>query len=375
LGFELIQITVALLIVLGAIVLLLRFLRQRVLPHSGLIKVFHYQPLGPKKGIAIVKVLNDYLVLGVADENISILSKLNSSDVENTLKHESNIERQASSVERGASGVVRHASSVMRRALKKLVTRYSSLVTGFKVTRYSLLVTFLPIAYSLLPDLSFAAPATPQVGNFLGFATPLDLLLFLTLLSFLPAILVMTTCFMRIVIVLALLRQAMGTPTVPPTQVLIGLALFITLFVMSPVIDRIYSDAYLPYTKQEIGAEEALNRAAVPLKEFMLKQTREKDLALFLNLSNAPRPATPMDLSMRVVIPAFAIGELKRAFEIGFLLFLPFLVIDMVVASVLLSMGMMMLPPIMVSLPFKLLLFVLIDGWGLVIGSLVKSFN
>ncbi len=358
-AFELIQVVVALLIVLGGMVLLLRFLKQRVLPASNLIKIFHYQPLGTKKGIAIVRILKDYLVLGIADENISILSKLTSSDIEEALKQEENIERQS-------SGVGRRAFSVKEKIqnLKKFVTRYS------------LFVTFLPVAYCLSPDLSFAAPAPPlPAGGFFGFNTPLDLLLFLTLLAMLPAILVMTTCFMRIVIVLSLLRQAMGTPMVPPNQVIIGLAIFITLFIMSPVIDRIYSEAYLPYTKKQIDAEEAFSRASVPLKEFMLKQTREKDLALFLRLSNAPRPATPMDLSMRVVIPAFAISELKRAFEIGFLLFLPFLIIDMVVASVLLSMGMMMLPPIMVSLPFKLLLFVLVDGWGLIIGSLVESFG
>jgi len=352
LGFELIKVIVALFIILGGIFLLLRFLKQRVLPSSGLINIFHYQPLGPKNGIAIVKVLNDYLVLGIADENISILSKLDPSDVEKSLK-------QAPGVERQALGAKDLKSKIQD--LKKLITRHS------------LVVTFLSIACCLLPDLSFAQPA-PPAGSFLGLTEPIDLLLFLTLLAILPATFIMTTCFMRIVIVLSLLRQALGTPMVPPNQVLIGLALFTTFFVMSPVIDRIYADAYLPYTKKEINAEEALNRASVPLKEFMLKQTREKDLALFLRLSNAPRPATPMDLSIRVVIPAFAIGELKRAFEIGFLLFLPFIIIDMVVASVLLSIGMMMLPPIMVSLPFKLLLFVLVDGWGLIIGSLVESF-
>jgi flagellar biosynthetic protein FliP len=358
LGLELIKVTVALLIVLSGLYLLLRFLKQRVLPNKGLIEIVQYQPFGPKKGVAIVKVLKEYLVLGIADESISILSKPNPSDVEEAMK-------QASSVERQALGDERRASGVMRRALKKLVTRYSLLVTSL-ATGYWLLVT----------SPAFAAPAPPPpAGGFLGLTTPLELLLFLTLLSILPAILVMTTCFTRIVVVLSFLRQALGTPQVPPTQVIIGLSLFITLFVMSPVVDRIYVDAYQPYTKKEINAEEALNRAGVPLKEFMLKQTREKDLALFLKMSKSERPATPMDLPLRVVIPAFAIGELKKAFEIGFLIFLPFLVIDMVVASVLLSMGMMMLPPIMVSMPFKLLLFVLVDGWDLLIGSLVGGFK
>ncbi len=353
-GFELIKITVALLIVLGSLYLLLRYLKQRVLPHKGMVEIVQYQPFGPKKGIAVVKVLKEYLVVGIADENISLLTKPNPADVEEAIKQASSVERQASSVK----------GQGLRFVLKKFFTRF---------TLYALRFTLF---VCLLPSLSFAAAAQPPAGGgILGLTTPLELLLFLTLLSILPAILVMTTCFTRIVVVLGFLRQALGTPQVPPTQVIIGLALFITLFVMSPVVDKIYIDAYQPYTKKQINAEEALNRAGVPLKEFMLKQTREKDLALFLKMSKAERPATPMDLSLRVVIPAFAIGELKRAFEIGFLIFLPFLVIDMVVASVLLSMGMMMLPPIMVSMPFKLLLFVLVDGWQLLIGSLVGSFR
>ncbi len=345
-GFELIKVTVALLIVLGGLYLLLRFLKQRVLPNKGLIEIVQYQPFGPKKGVAIVKVLKEYLVLGIADESISILSKPNPSDVEEAMKQQ--------------PAITSHQPLGIKDFIKRKFF-YSAL---------------LPIVACLLPDLSFAAPAPPPpAGGFLGLTTPLELLLFLTLLSILPAILVMTTCFTRIVVVLSFLRHALGTPQVPPTQVIIGLSLFITLFVMSPVVDRIYADAYQPYTKKEINAEEALNRAGVPLKEFMLKQTREKDLALFLKMSKSERPATPMDLPMRVVIPAFAIGELKKAFEIGFLIFLPFLVIDMVVASVLLSMGMVMLPPIMVSMPFKLLLFVLVDGWDLLIGSLVGGFR
>lgn len=345
-GFELIKVTVALLIVLGGLYLLLRFLKQRVLPNKGLIEIVQYQPFGPKKGVAIVKVLKEYLVLGIADESISILSKPNPSDVEEAMKQQ------------------------------PAITSHQPLGIKDFIKRKFFYFVLLPVAYCLLPHLSFAVPAPPPpAGGFLGLTTPLELLLFLTLLSILPAILVMTTSFTRIVVVLSFLRQALGTPQVPPTQVIIGLSLFITLFVMSPVVDRIYADAYQPYTKKEINAEEAINRAGVPLKEFMLKQTREKDLALFLKMSKQERPATPMDLPMRVVIPAFAIGELKKAFEIGFLIFLPFLVIDMVVASVLLSMGMMMLPPIMVSMPFKLLLFVLVDGWDLLIGSLVGGFK
>jgi len=231
-------------------------------------------------------------------------------------------------------------------------------------------------ALFLIPSISFAqsvpAAAAP---SFFGLSSPVELLLFLTIIAFLPALLVMTTCFTRIVIVLSFFAAGTRHPAGTADPVIIGLSLFITFFVMSPVFDNIYNNAYIPYSKKEIKAEDALSKASDPLKEFMLKQTREKDLALFLKMSKAERPAKPMDLAMRVVVPAFAIGELKRAFEIGFLVFLPFLVIDMVVASVLLSMGMMMLPPVMISMPFKVLLFVLVDGWGLLIGSLIQGFR
>lgn len=353
-GFELIKITLALLVVLGGIYLFLRLLKTRMLPRKGMIEMLQYQSFGPKKGIAIVKVLKEYLVIGLADQNISLLSKLDPADAEEAMREQSK-ELRAKSPEAGIREFIKKKKFGFWFALLAL----SSLLLAFS------------------PSFSFAAaPApAPAGGGFFGLTTPFELLLFLTLLSILPAVLVMTTCFTRIVVVLSFLRQALGTPQVPPQQVIIGLSLFITFFIMSPVIDKIYSDAYVPYTKKQLNAEDALNKAAVPLKEFMLRQTREKDLALFLKISKAERPATPMDLSMRVVVPAFAIGELKKAFEIGFLIFLPFLVIDMVVASILLSMGMMMLPPVMISLPFKLLLFVLVDGWGLLIGSLVAGFR
>ncbi len=197
----------------------------------------------------------------------------------------------------------------------------------------------------------------------------------ISFLSLVPAILVMFTSFTRIVIVLSLLRQAIGGQQIPPNPVIIGLSLFLTLFVMGPTVDRITADSINPYLDKQIGIGEAFKRAEQPLKTFMLRQTREKDVALFLNLAKAPRPAKIMDLPLKVVVPAFAISEMKSAFEIGFLLFIPFLIIDMVVSSILLSMGMMMLPPVMISLPFKLLLFVLVDGWNLVIGSVVRSFH
>jgi len=203
----------------------------------------------------------------------------------------------------------------------------------------------------------------------------IEVFLLISFLSFLPAMLVMFTSFTRIVVVLSFLRQAIGAQQVPPNMVLIGLAVFLTFFIMSPVVDVVTKDAISPYLDKKITIQQAFTVATPPLRTFMLKQTRQKDIALFLNISKTAVPANAEGLPLRVVVPAFAISELKTAFEIGFLIYLPFLIIDMVVTSVLLSMGMMMLPPTLVSLPFKLLLFVLVDGWNLVVGTLVRSFQ
>lgn len=202
----------------------------------------------------------------------------------------------------------------------------------------------------------------------------IQVFLLISFLSFLPAVLIMFTSFTRIVVVLSFLRHAFGGQSIPPNPVIIGLSLFLTFFIMSPTINVITEKAVTPYIQEDIEFGEAVKEAVPPLKEFMLKQTRQKDIALFVGLSKQPAPETPEELSISVLVPAFAISELKTAFEIGFLLFLPFLIIDMVIASILLSMGMMMLPPVMVSLPFKLLLFVLVDGWNLVMSSMVRSF-
>ena len=197
----------------------------------------------------------------------------------------------------------------------------------------------------------------------------------MTVLSLAPSILVMMTSFTRIVVVLSLLRTALGTATAPPNSVVISLALFLTAFVMGPVFTRVYDTGIKPLVANQITVDQAFERGAVPLRGFMEKNVREKDLQLFVSLSGDKTPEKPEDLSLRVLVPAFMISELKRAFEIGFLLFLPFLIIDLVVASVLMSMGMMMLPPVVVSLPFKLIFFVLVDGWTLVAGSLIQSYG
>ena len=211
-------------------------------------------------------------------------------------------------------------------------------------------------------------------SNGTSFSVPIQTLLFFTALSFLPAIVLMMTGFTRIVIVLSLLRQALGTQSAPPNQVIIGLSLFLTVFVMGPTLDRVYDEAYKPYSTNAIGFEEALKRAETPMRQFMLKQTRQSDFALFARLAKLPADVKAETAPMRVLIPAFATSELKSAFQIGFMIFIPFLVIDIVVSSVLMSLGMMMLSPVLVALPFKLMLFVLADGWNLLIGSLAASF-
>ena len=220
-----------------------------------------------------------------------------------------------------------------------------------------------------------ALTSTPAAGGGTQWSLSIQTLLLLTGLTFIPALLLMMTSFTRIIIVLALLRHALGTQTSPPNQVLTGLALFLTFFIMSPVADRVYLDAYLPLSENKIGFNEALDKGAVPLRAFMLKQVRKADLATFTKIARQPAPATVGDIPLRVLIPAFVTSELKTAFQIGFIVFIPFLIIDMVVASVLMSMGMMMMSPVIVALPFKIMLFVLVDGWNLVIGSLVQSFG
>ena len=219
-----------------------------------------------------------------------------------------------------------------------------------------------------------ALNSTPTPGGGQTYTLSLQTLILISALTFLPAILLMMTGFTRIIIVLSLLRSAIGTPSSPPNQVLVGLALFLTFFVMSPVLDKIYTDAYLPYSENKISLQQAYDKGSAPLKAFMLRQTREADLALFVRISNSEALQSPEDVPLKILVPAYVTSELKTAFQIGFVVFIPFLIIDMVVASVLMSMGMMMVSPAVISLPFKIMLFVLADGWNLLIGSLVQSF-
>lgn len=245
---------------------------------------------------------------------------------------------------------------------------------------------FIVFGFFLLSCLFYAEP-----GNSIGLptitfgvedadnpqqvSTALQLLFVLTILSVAPAILLMTTCFTRIAIVLGFVRQAMGTQNMPPTQVILGLSLFLSFFIMSPTFNQINQEALQPYLSEELSQTEALEKAIAPMREFMFSQVREEELTLLTEISMKSEPEDQDDIPTLTLIPAFMLSELKRAFQMGFMIYIPFLVIDMVVASILMSMGMMMLPPVIISMPFKLLLFVLVDGWSLVVGSLIKSFT
>jgi flagellar biosynthesis protein FliP len=235
-------------------------------------------------------------------------------------------------------------------------------------------VTLLPVVASAADPGLPALTVQSAAGGGQTYSLTLQVLMLMTAVTLLPAILLMMTAFTRIVIVLGLLRQAIGAGQTPPNQVLLGLALFLTLFVMSPVVERINEDAYKPYAAGTIDSSVALDRAIVPLKKFMLDQTRESDIATFVRIAGGKGYATPQDVPLMILVPSFVTSELKTAFLIGFLIFIPFVIIDLVVASVLMSMGMMMLSPVLISLPFKLMLFVLVDGWSLVMGTLASSF-
>jgi flagellar biosynthetic protein FliP len=248
--------------------------------------------------------------------------------------------------------------------------------------KYWHLFGLLTLGGLLFSSAAHAQVTLPQVS--MGFktvddpkelVTSLKILLMLTVLTLAPAILILMTSFTRVIIVLSFVRQALGTQNMPPNQMLVGLALFITLFIMSPFLNKINTEAVQPYINNQIKQDEAIDKALAPLRLFMFNQTRDQDLSLFVNLAKIEKPKTRADVPTHVLIPAFIISELKTAFQIGFVIYLPFLVIDMIAASVLMAMGMMMLPPVIISLPFKIMLFVLVDGWTLIVGSLVKSFG
>ena len=253
-------------------------------------------------------------------------------------------------------------------------------MTGKRLLKFAAAAALLclPAAAAFAQVAPVAGPSLPLLvganGGGSSFSVPIQTLLFFTALSFLPAILLMMTGFTRIVIVLSLFRQAIGTQAAPPNQVITGLSLFLTFFVMSPTIDKVYAQAWAPYQANQISFTDALDKGQVPMREFMLKQTRQSDVQLFSKLAKLPADVKGDAVPFKVLVPAFVASELKTAFQIGFLIFIPFLIIDMIVASVLMSLGMMMLSPVLVALPFKLMLLVLADGWNLLLGSLAASF-
>lgn len=267
-------------------------------------------------------------------------------------------------IESGRSSL-HQISTQTRRCLSGIYGRVA-IAVGF------LMAVAVPAAAQALPKITFGVADTQKPAEV---ATSLQILFLITILALAPSIIIMTTSFVRIIVVFSFLRRAIGTQTMPPDQIMVGLAIFLTVFIMMPTFTQINDNALQPYMSEQITWSEALKKAEAPIRGFMLRQVHEKDVALFIKMAKRPAPRTVDDLTLDVIIPAFVTSELKTAFIIGFILYIPFLVIDMIVASVLLSMGMMMLPPIMVSMPFKIILFVLVDGWGLIVKELVLSFR
>ncbi|MBW2609914.1 MAG: flagellar type III secretion system pore protein FliP [Deltaproteobacteria bacterium] len=265
----------------------------------------------------------------------------------------------------------------MRGLTRKKMRRHKTYIARFCLlfTLFTLFIIASPAYAQQLPPLPSLKISVEQADNPEQVSVLLQILFLLTVLSLAPAIVVMMTSFTRLAIVFSLVRHALGTQQMPPNQILIGLALLLTFFLMSPVYNQINDEALQPYLAEEISQEDAIEKALEPIRKFMFRQTRKKDLALFIDISKSEKPQDYDEIPTIILLSSFVISELKTAFQIGFIIYIPFLVIDMVVASVLLSMGMMMLPPFMVSLPFKLMLFVLIDGWNLLVGSMIRSFS
>lgn len=325
------------------------------------LKILSSQRLGARSHITIVEVDNTQLVLGVTPTQINLLHTLAARDAavnaDDTCAHPT--AQTATKPDEGT-----------QHPFKRLLAR-----------KMAWLLVPVLLTLSILPDAVLAQTALPALtagptgaDGSQTWSLSIQTLMLLTMMSFLPAMLLTMTGFTRIIIVLGLLRNAMGTGASPPNSVLIGLALFLTFFTMSPVFDQVYSTAWQPLSEGRIEFGEALTLGAEPLREFMFHQTRESDLSLFANMANMGEFQSPEDVPLRVLVPSFVTSELKTAFQIGFTIFIPFLIIDLVIASILMSLGMMMVPPVTISLPFKLMLFVLADGWHLLLGSLARSF-
>ena len=392
-----------LVILYGVMWAIRRFSGRPLVSRKGLsISVVETAHLGPGRAVHIVNVGNKTVLIGATSQQLSLLTELAPSDLDfgaEAIQQENRLfERYllqakglAASVStrikpKGASDVSNHdrkywshrmIHSRMTTPDNKCRNSYRTISDRFQLFRRGC----ASILGWALPKVSVAIDGSRGAVDIGldGSDQPEDLSValnpvLLTVLTLAPALLVMVTSFTRIIIVLGFIRSALGVPMMPPNQVLIGLGLFLTLFVMMPTLETINREALQPYMNGEVTQQAALDSAVKPLREFMFKQTRDKDLSLFIQLAGKERPHQPDDVDTHVLVPAFVISELKTAFQMGFIIFIPFLVIDMVISSTLMSMGMMMLPPAMISLPFKILLFVMVDGWYLVVGSLVKSF-
>jgi flagellar biosynthetic protein FliP len=321
-------------------------------------KIIDRLSIGPHASVLIIDVKEVKLILGVTSTNINHLytmpSVLRKDKTEHKI-HDSSF----------------YKKNIFQNFLKKISKTSWKKTMFYRIIPFLFFLLFCSTARAELPGLT--SHLTNDGGQ--TWSVPIQTLVFLTSLTFLPAFLLMMTSFTRIIIVFGLLRNALGTPYAPPNQILIGLALFLTFFIMSPTFDKIYQDAYIPFSKDKISMEDAITTGSIPLKEFMLNQTRNPDLELFSKLAHISSYKNKHDIPMRILLPSFVTSELKTAFQIGFTIFVPFLIIDLVVASVLMALGMMMVPPSTISLPFKLMLFVLVDGWQLLISSLAQSFN
>jgi len=382
LGAELLKVVGFLGLLVFACALCLKLWGRRGLQRkSARLEVVDSLGLGGNRVICLVRLGKSHILLGVTDHNVNFLKDYLERDLIDAGPLGGPVappDVDAGSGSGGQGSFVGYLAEEYKKALRRLSGRNLMFILA-------LVVVFLALPSLMLGGKCYAAPSDIPVPNISvqidgqdakgGLSTALGILGMLTILTLAPAILILTTSFTRIVIVFSFLRSGLGTQQAPPNQVLIGLSLILTFFIMTPTWNAAYQSAIAPYIAGQINTQEAINRASGPLKEFMLKETREKDLAVFATLNGDQVPQSPQDLSVFQVAPAFCISELRTAFEMGFMLYLPFLVVDMVVASTLMSMGMLMLPPVLISLPFKLLLFILVDGWGLITKSLVAGFR
>lgn len=326
-------------------------------------------PLGRDKALCVIEAGKSFVLLGLTGNNISLLKEFSTDEFESMANLE---EKEEPNPKENVGFLSTFAENLAKRVNRSNSTKML-LIIAVSISVVLLLSTpAFASSNNLVPNVSISIDGEPEDG---GLVSAIKILAALTVLTLAPAILILTTSFTRIVVVFSFLRAGLGTQQTPPNQVLIGLALLLTFFIMTPTWTQLNETAIAPYVAGEITAEDAIARGERPILDFMLRQTREKDLELFVEIAQSETPLNPEDMSLIQVVPAFAISELKTAFEIGFLLFLPFLVIDMVIASTLMSMGMLMLPPVLISLPFKILLFVLVDGWGLLTRSLINGFR